>query len=83
MEGETCVGKQADGSCTLVYIPDCEDRNVYCNPLKTPGNATRFKKARPFFKYEWYGIYCIVVQLFGEVVIDQKDWIKLLTSIAA
>ncbi len=33
VEGETCQGVQADGSCESIEIPDCEDRNVYCNEL--------------------------------------------------
>jgi len=36
MEGETCLGKQSDGSCQTVYIPDCVDRNVYCSNVSTP-----------------------------------------------
>ena len=38
MEGETCIGRQSDNSCTSVYVPGCEDRNVYCSPLQAPGN---------------------------------------------
>lgn len=39
MPGETCIGPQADGSCSDVYIPDCVDRTIYCNPLPSFSNA--------------------------------------------
>ena len=36
-EGETCINQQPDGTCERIYIPDCQDRGVYCKPLTTPG----------------------------------------------
>ena len=41
MEGETCIGKQNDNSCTSIYVPNCEDRNVYCTTLNPPGTAVQ------------------------------------------
>ena len=40
MPGETCIGPQPDGTCLEVYIPDCVDRTIYCNPLPSFENAT-------------------------------------------
>ena len=41
IEDSTCIGRQADGTCETIAIPDCEDRTVYCQPLETPDNSTR------------------------------------------
>ncbi len=47
IEGETCVNKQPDGTCERIYIPDCEDRTVYCNNLRTPDDATKTLLEQP------------------------------------
>ncbi len=39
-DGETCQGLQSDGSCKSISIPKCVDRNVYCNAVAFPANAT-------------------------------------------
>ena len=36
----TCQGKQSDGSCLSLFLPDCVDRNVYCSTPTTPANST-------------------------------------------
>ena len=41
MDGETCLGKQQDGSCQAIFIPDCVDRNVYCSNVPTPTESTK------------------------------------------
>lgn len=45
--GETCVNKLSDGSCQSIFIPDCEDRNVYCSSLQKPANASKAFLAQP------------------------------------
>ena len=41
IEDSTCVGKQPDGTCETIVIPDCEDRSVLCQPLPNPGNSSK------------------------------------------
>lgn len=45
--GETCVNKMSDGSCQSIFIPDCEDRNVYCSNLQKPANSTKILITQP------------------------------------
>ena len=37
----TCLGQQADKSCTSIHIATCVDRNVYCSVLPYPSNSSR------------------------------------------
>ena len=41
IDGETCINPQPDGSCEKIFIPECVDRNVYCNELTTPTDAAK------------------------------------------
>ena len=47
IEGETCINKQPDGSCEKIFIPECVDRNIYCNDVPTPTDSSKTIISQP------------------------------------
>ena len=47
IDGETCINEQPDGTCETIVIPDCQDRSVYCKPLATPANSSKYIIEQP------------------------------------